>query len=102
MPKPEIQKIIEDAANGVVNSMSMPSAKTTTVDKEYGKATRKKEYSVRFFNLIDDESAKEYAEFMTELINKPGVQIEREDKSWTPEGELLRVVDFIEEVDATD
>ncbi len=98
MGAPEIQRIIDEAATGIANSMSMPQAKTTTIDKEYGQATTRREYKVKFFNLIDDESALAYSEFMTDLINKKGVKIVREDKSWTPEGELLRVVDYLEEV----
>lgn len=94
---PEIQKIIDAAANKLVDSIGMPSAKTTTIEQEYGKKEKKKVYKVKFFNLIDDESAQAYGEFMTDLINKQGIKIVREDKSWTPEGELLRVVDYVEE-----
>ena len=96
--KTDIQKIIDEAGSQISASIGMPSAKTTTVEKEFAKNGTRKEYNVRFFNLIDDESAKDYSDFMTSIINKPGIQIVREDKSWTQEGELLRVVDYVETV----
>ena len=97
--KPEIQRIIDEAGAKMAASMGMPEARTTTVEKEFNTADKiKKTYHVKFFAILDDESAAVYSDFMTKLINSSGTQIVREDKSWTQEGELLRVVDYIEDV----
>jgi len=95
--KPEIQKIIDDASENIISSMGMPKARTTTLENE-SKSKTKREYGVKFFVMIDDESSESYSAFMTMLMNDSSYTIVREDKSWTQEGELIRVVDYIQTI----
>jgi len=94
----DISKIIEEQASGIVKALGMPEVRTTTYEKEVNKNKKNKVFKTKVFVLIDDISAEEYAAFMNYLIaNNKTTELIREVENWTKDGELVRVVDYIEE-----
>jgi len=94
----ELAKIIDKQAEGIARSLGMPKIKTTTVDKEMSKSKTKRVFGTRVFVILDDISAEDYSEFINEVLSSKGsMEIMREDTSWTKDGELIRVVDFMKE-----
>ena len=59
--------------------------------------TIRKTFLSKFFVIGEDYDASVYAEFINELMNNPKkYQMIREEQNWTKEGELIRMVDYIE------
>ena len=92
----KLAQMIDEQAAGIAKSLGMPRVQTTTVDKELKKNSSKKKFNTRVFAILDDISAQEYSEFINEVLRTGTTQIIREDQSWTKDGELIRVVDFLE------
>ncbi len=94
----DLAKIIDKQAAGIAKSLGMPKIKTTTVDSELKKKTKNRVFGTRVFVVIDDISAEDYSEFINEVLSSKGkMEIMREESSWTKDGELIRVVDFMTE-----
>ena len=94
-----ISEIINSQAEGIVKALKMPEVRTTTVEKERGKKKTKRKFNTRVFAILDDYSAEEYSSFIDSIINEPeSMTVMREVENWTKDGELIRVVDYIEEV----
>jgi hypothetical protein len=50
--------------------------------------------------IIDDLTAEEYADFIDDILASSGKrEILREAENWTKEGELIRVIDYLEPID---
>jgi hypothetical protein len=55
-------------------------------------------FKTKVFAILDDVSAEEYSAFINYLMrNKKSTTVIRELENWTKDGELIRVVDYIEE-----
>ena len=93
-----LSKLIDEQALGIVKSLGMPTIKTTTVDEELEKSKKKKIFATKVFAIIDDISAADYAEFINSVLDTGTTQIVREVESWTKDGELIRVIDYMEAV----
>ena len=92
-----IADIINKQAEGIVKAMGMPEVKTTSLEEELSKTNKKKMFKTRVFVLLDDVSAEEYSAFINYLMsNKKTATVLREVENWTKDGELIRVVDYIE------
>jgi len=94
----DISKILSDVSMGDVsglNGTGMPGvARTTTTAKEFAK--KKRVWKTKFFPINNDSDASDYSEFMNWVLENGKERIVvREDSSWTKDGELIRVVDFI-------
>ena len=97
----DIKELIDREAENIVKAMGMPVTKTTTVEKELSKSKKRKVFETRVFLIINDASAATYSSFITQLIaGDDGRRILRESENWTKDGELIRVVDTVREVDA--
>ena len=96
----ELNEIINKQAEGIVKSLGMPKVKTTSVEKELANTKMKKKFGTRVFVILDDISAEDYADFINDVLQSRGtMEIMREETSWTKDGELLRVVDFMQETE---
>ena len=92
-----IAEEIRQQASNIASTM-MPEASITSYEKEMKKKAGNFVMRTRFFAIIDDLSAEEYSTFITEIIKNPDkYKLIREAENWTKEGELIRVVDFLEE-----
>jgi hypothetical protein len=94
----EFTSIIDDLSIGEplgATGRGMPNiARTTTTAKEF--APKPRVYETKFFAINSDEDACVYSSFMNWLISdRQNRTIIREESSWTKEGELIRVVDFV-------
>lgn len=99
----DLASIIDEQASGIVKAMKMPSIKTTSIEKENKKKERKKIFKTKVFVIIDDVSGEEYSTFINYLMeHKSETLVIREVENWTKDGELIRVIDYVEEEDATD
>jgi len=76
-------------------SVSMPE---TVNFKDYMKSKNaKKTFLSKFFVIGDDYGASLYSEFINTIMNNPReYQMIREEQTWTKEGELIRMVDYIQ------
>ena len=98
----DLSEIINSQADGIVTALRMPEIKTTTVEKELSKKKTEKLFKTRVFVLINDTSAIEYSSFINEVMrNSKTTTIMRESENWTKDGELIRVVDYVEDIVAT-
>ncbi len=94
----ELNEIIDKQAEGIVKSLGMPKIKTTNIDKELEKKVKKSNFGTRVFVILDDISAEEYSSFINEILKSKGkMTLMREDFNWTKDGELIRVIDYMEE-----
>jgi signal transduction protein with GAF and PtsI domain len=92
--------MIDKQAAGIAKAMGMPNVRTTTVDKELEKNKKNKEFKTKVFAILDDVSAEEYSAFINYIMkNSKTTTIIREEQNWTKDGELIRVIDYIEELD---
>ena len=84
-----------ETGNGSPTSVAMPK---TVNFKDYIKSKNvKKTFLSKFFAIGDDFEASLYAEFINAIMNDPKkYQMIREEQTWTKEGELIRMVDYIE------
>jgi hypothetical protein len=94
----DLAQIIEDISVGDSSGLGgagMPSiARTTTTKKEF--APKVRIYETRFFPINNDTDAIAYSSFMNWILfDRKNRAIIREESSWTKEGELIRVVDFV-------
>jgi hypothetical protein len=98
MAENDLASIIDKQAAGIAKAMGMPSVKTTTVEKEMANSKKKKSFYTRVFAILDDISAEEYSAFINYIItNSKTTTIIREEQNWTKDGELIRVVDYMED-----
>jgi len=95
----KLAQMIDEQAAGIVKSMGMPQVKTTTVEKELRDNKAKNKFATRVFAILDDVSALEYSEFINEVLETGTTRIIREVESWTKDGELIRVVDYLESLE---
>ena len=96
----ELNEIIDKQAAGIVKSLGMPTIKTTSVDKELASKKMKRKFGTRVFVILDDISGEYYAEFINEILQSGGLmEIMREETSWSKDGELIRVIDFMEKIE---
>lgn len=94
----DLSDIINKQAEGIVKAMKMPEIKTTSVEEELKKSKAKKVFKTKVFVLLDDVSAEEYSAFINYLMtNDKTTTVLREVENWTKDGELIRVVDYIED-----
>ncbi len=92
-----LAEMIEQQAAGMVKAMHMPNIKTTTLEKEQSGRKAKRVFKTKVFAIIDDVSAEEYATFINFLMERDSeTNVMREVENWTKDGELIRVVDYIE------
>lgn len=95
----ELAEIISKQAEGIAKSLGMPDVKTTSVDEELKKTKKKNTFKTKLFVIIDDISAEDYSKFIDNIISNPqDFEIIREVENWTKDGELIRVVDYIETI----
>ena len=96
----DLNEIIDKQAAGIAKSLGMPTIKTTSVEKEIAKTLVKKKFGTRVFVILDDISGENYAEFINEILQSRGsMEIMREETSWSKDGELIRVIDFMQKVE---
>lgn len=97
----DLNEYIDKQAAGIAKSLGMPKVKTTTFDEEIKKKSSKHPvFRTRVFVLLDDVSAEEYSEFINDILDSGGTKnIIREVENWTKDGELIRVIDYTEEVE---
>ena len=94
----DLAKIIDKQAEGIAKSLGMPKISTTSVDKEKSKGSKKRKFGTRIFVLLDDISALEYSDFINDILSSKGkMELMREVESWTKDGELIRVIDYMDE-----
>ncbi len=96
----DLASIIDANVAGIAKALGMPDVKTTTVDNELAKAEKSKVFKTKVFAILDDVSAEEYSAFINYLMkNRKTTTVLREEENWTKDGELIRVVDYVEEED---
>ena len=94
----DLAKIIDKQAEGIAKSLGMPKVTTTSMKEELAKKSKGKTFKTRVFVILDDISGEEYSEFINEvLMSKGKMEIMREETSWTKDGELIRVFDYMVE-----
>ncbi len=92
-----LAEMIEQQAAGMVKAMHMPGVKTTTLEKEQSDGKAKRVFKTRVFAILDDVSAEAYSSFINFLMERDSeTSVMREVENWTKDGELIRVVDYIE------
>ncbi len=97
MAELDLAAIIDKQASGIAKAMRMPETKTTSVKQEQAKKQKIQTFRTRIFVIIDDYSGQEYADFINTLIlDSTTYEVLREVENWTKDGELIRVVDYIE------
>lgn len=98
----DIGSILNDIADNNVADKAIggiPSVKikTTNTKDEMKKHARKHVFSTKFFAINNDIDAEQYASFMNWLLEVGAERrVVREESNWTKEGELVRVVDFVQ------
>lgn len=76
--------------------------KTTNTKAEMKKYARKYVFSTKFFPINNDVDAADYALFMNWILEIGEERsVVREESNWTKEGELIRVIDFVQKVTDT-
>jgi signal transduction protein with GAF and PtsI domain len=94
----ELANMINENAAGIAKAMGMPEIKTTSIDKELKNSEKNRVFKTKVFAILDDVSAEEYSAFINYLLkNKKTTSVLREAENWTKDGELIRVVDYIED-----
>jgi len=88
----DLHKIINSSAERAYSSVSgIPK-----IQRESSTASGLK-WQSKFFFIAEQTSADEYANFMTNIIQNPEkYTLIREEKNWTPSGELIRLVEYLE------
>ena len=96
----DVSEIVQDiGANKIsgVAGFTMPShARTTTTKAE--QAMPKTVFKTKLFTIYCDDDARLYASFINWIIeDKDNRIIVREESTWTKDGALIRIVDFIQQ-----
>ena len=90
----ELKKMIDNSAERLYSSVSgIPK-----IQKEDNISANVK-WQAKFFFIAEQNAADEYAAFMTHIIQNPDkYSLLREKENWTPSGELIRIVEYLEKV----
>jgi hypothetical protein len=89
----DLKKMIDNSAENLFSRMNgIPTIQTKSKD-----ASLNVTWKVKYFFITEQESANEYAEFMTNIIRLPNkYSLLREKENWTQNGELIKIVEYLE------
>jgi len=89
----DLKKIIDKSAEQIYSKFSgIPK-----IQENSDNMPSNIKWRVKYFFITEQTSADEYADFMTTLIqNQNKYIILREKENWTPSGELIKIVEYLE------
>jgi len=89
----ELRKMIDESAEKIYSRFTgIPK-----LQNENKNIASNIKWKAKYFFITEQTTADEYANFMTTLIqNQDKYLILREKENWTPSGELIKIIEYLE------